>query len=79
MISMKGAEKEHCKISIGKLALRNLLFCHSGLDKPASYSIRGNPVFGFMDTCPRRNDTIKNERIQIEMLTLQFAMVLERK
>ena len=32
MIFMKEAKKEHCKISIGKLALRNLLFCHSGLD-----------------------------------------------
>jgi len=32
MIFMKEAKKEHCKISIGKLALRNLLSCHSGLD-----------------------------------------------
>jgi hypothetical protein len=90
MISMKEAEKEHCKISIGKLALRNLLFCHSGLDKP----FNGCPVldtgesslwiYGYLlEFIPYlirgRNDTIKNERIQIEMLTLQFAMVLERK
>jgi hypothetical protein len=30
---MKGVEKEHSKISIAKLALRNLLFCHSGPDQ----------------------------------------------
>gem|GEM_PF-5196430 len=29
---MKEVRKEHCKISIAKLALWNLLFCHSGLD-----------------------------------------------
>ena len=76
---MKEAKKEHCKISIGKLALRNLLFCHSGLDLACPVLDTGNPVFGFMDTCSRRNDTTKNERIQFEMLTLQFAMALERK
>jgi len=32
MIFMKEAKKENCKISIGKLALQNLLFSHSGLD-----------------------------------------------
>jgi hypothetical protein len=36
-------------------------------------------VFGFMDTCSRRNDTTKDERIQFKMLTLQFATASERK
>ena len=30
---MRGVEKEHCKISIAKLALGNPLLCHSGLDR----------------------------------------------
>jgi hypothetical protein len=41
MSSMKEAKKEHCKISIGKLALRNVLFCHSGLDPESSLWIYG--------------------------------------
>jgi hypothetical protein len=32
MTFTKGVKKGHCKISISKLVLRSLLFCHSGFD-----------------------------------------------
>ena len=48
---MKEAKKEHRKISIAKLALRNLALCHSGLDLACPVLDTGESsllIFGYL-------------------------------
>ncbi len=58
MTCMKGVEKEHCKVSITKLALGNPLLCHSGLDAEFSVWISGFLLEFTLYLIRGRNDTL---------------------